>query len=135
VDKAAWEAFGEWLEGLRKRAGLQVRDLAERAGVSAQWLQELRHGGRAVSGSWRLPNPKAEALARLARALDVPVEEMFARAGRQPSASEALQDQEPSAATDAARIEELEERVTQQQRELAELRRLLEERSKEAESR
>jgi transcriptional regulator with XRE-family HTH domain len=135
VDRAAWEAFGEWVEGLRKRAGLQVRDLAERAGVSAQWLQELRHGGRAVYGSWRLPNPKDEALARLARALDVPVEEMFARAGRQASASESLQDQEPSAATDAARIQELEERVTQQQRELAELRRLLEERSKEAESR
>jgi transcriptional regulator with XRE-family HTH domain len=135
VDRAAWEAFGEWVEGLRKRAGLQVRDLAERAGVSAQWLQELRHGGRAVYGSWRLPNPKDEALARLARALDVPVEEMFARAGRQASASEALQDQEPSAATDAARIQELEERVTQQQRELAELRRLLEERSKQAESR
>jgi len=71
VDKAEWEAFGEWVDGLRKRAGLQVRELAERAEVSAQWLQEIRHGGRAVYGTWRLPNPKDEALARLARALDV----------------------------------------------------------------
>jgi transcriptional regulator with XRE-family HTH domain len=135
VDRAAWEAFGEWIEGLRKRAGLQVRDLAERAGVSAQWLQELRHGGRAVYGSWRLPNPKDEALARLARALDVPVEEMFARAGRQPAAPGDREDQGTAAASDAARIQELEERVAQQQRELAELRRLLEERSKQAEAR
>ncbi len=124
MDRAAWEAFGEWIEGLRKRAGLQVRDLAERAGVSAQWLQELRHGGRAVYGSWRLPNPKDEALARLARALDVPVEEMFARAGRQPAAPRDEQDQGPPAA-DAARIQELEERVAQQQRELDELRQLV----------
>ena len=134
MDKAEWEAFGEWIEGLRKRAGLQVRDLAARAGVSAQWLQELRHGGRAVYGSWRLPNPKDEALARLARALDVPVEEMFARAGRQPPALGTPQDQGP-AASDAGRIQELEERIAQQQRELAELRQLLEERRKQAEAR
>jgi transcriptional regulator with XRE-family HTH domain len=134
VDKAEWEAFGEWIEGLRKRAGLQVRDLAARAGVSAQWLQELRHGGRAVYGSWRLPNPKDEALARLARALDVPVEEMFARAGRQPPALSTPQDHGP-AALDAGRIQELEERVAQQQRELEELRQLLEERRKQAEAR
>jgi transcriptional regulator with XRE-family HTH domain len=125
VDRAEWEAFGEWIDSLRKRAGLQVRDLAERAGVSAQWLQELRHGGRAVYGTWRLPNPKDEALARLAWALDIPVEEMFARAGRQPSAPRDEQSQGSSAASDTARIQELEKRVAQQQRELAELRRLL----------
>ena len=125
MDKAEWEAFGEWIESLRKRAGLQVRDLADRAGVSVQWLQELRHGGRAVYGAWRLPNPKDEALARLARALDVPVEEMFARAGREPPAALGEQDQGTPAASDAARIQELEERVAQQQRELAELRQLL----------
>jgi transcriptional regulator with XRE-family HTH domain len=134
VDKAEWEAFGEWIDGLRKRAGLQVRELAERAGVSAQWLQEIRHGGRAVYGAWRLPNPKDEALARLARALGIPVEEMFARAGREPS-THRDEGQAPPAASDAARIQELEQRVAQQQRELAELRRLLEQRSKQAEAR
>ena len=135
MDKAEWEAFGEWIDGLRKRAGLQVRELAERAEVSAQWLQEIRHGGRAVYGTWRLPNPKDEALARLARALDVPVEEVFARAGRAPSTSGDGQDQGPSAPDEASRIRELEQRVAQQQHELAELRRLLEEQAKRASGR
>ena len=126
MDEAEWKAFGEWIESVRKRAGLQVRDLADRAGVSVQWLQELRHGGRAVYGTWRLPNPKDEALARLARALAIPVEEMFARAGREPSTARDEQDPGSPAASDAVRIRELEERVAQQQRELAELRQLLE---------
>jgi transcriptional regulator with XRE-family HTH domain len=135
VDKAEWQAFGQWVDGLRKRAGLQVRELAERADVSAQWLQEVRHGGRAVYGAWRLPNPKDEALARLARALDVPVEEMFARAARAPVASGDRQDDGPSAPDEAARIRELEQRVAQQQRELAELRQLLEQQAKRASGR
>jgi transcriptional regulator with XRE-family HTH domain len=135
VDKAEWEAFGAWVDGRRKRAGLQVRELAERAEVSAQWLQEIRHGGRAVYGAWRLPNPKDEALARLARALDVPVEEMFARAGRAPSTSGDSQDHGPSAPDEARRIQELEQLVAEQQRELAELRRRLEEQAKRASGR
>src|SRR6266700_2410255 len=113
VDKSEWQAFGEWVENLRKRSGLQVRELAERADVSAQWLQEIRHGGRAIYGDWRVPNPKDDALARLARALGVSVEEMFARAGREgtPSAGETstLGDGEP----DASRLRELEDRVEQ----------------------
>jgi transcriptional regulator with XRE-family HTH domain len=135
VDKAEWEAFGQWVDDLRKRAGLQVGELAQRAEVSAQWLQELRHGGRAVYGTWRLPNPKDEALARLARALDVPVEEMFARAGRAPAAGGDGQDDGPSASDEATRIRELEQRVAEQQRELAELRQLLEQRARRASGR
>jgi transcriptional regulator with XRE-family HTH domain len=131
MDRAEWEAFGKWVDELRKRSGLQVRDLAARAGVSVQWLQEIRQGGRTLYGQWRLPNPKDEALARLARALDVPVEEMFARAGRDaaPSDREA-ETSEASAGRDDAdamrRIRELETRITQYQRELAELRELVE---------
>jgi transcriptional regulator with XRE-family HTH domain len=135
VDKAEWKAFGQWVDGLRKRAGLQVRELAERAEVSAQWLQELRHGGRAVYGTWRLPNPKDEALARLARALDVPVEEMFARTGREPSTHRDGQDQGRPAPDEATRIQELEQRVAEQQRELAELRQLLEQQARRASGR
>ena len=82
VDEAAWKAFGEWIEQRREHAGLKVGELAERAGVSTVWLQVLRKGGRRIEGEWRPPNPKSAALARVARALDVPVEEMFARAGR-----------------------------------------------------
>ena len=47
MDEAAWKAFGEWVEQLRVRSGLQVGEVAERAGVSRVWLQEIRNGGRA----------------------------------------------------------------------------------------
>jgi transcriptional regulator with XRE-family HTH domain len=139
VDKPEWQAFGEWIESLRKRGGLPVRKLAERAEVSTQWLQEIRHGGRAVYGTWRLPNPKDEALARLARALDVPVEEMFARAGRGAASTddETEPQQAPSGGDDASaarRIQELEEHVAQHEQELADLRRLLERRSRRTEA-
>jgi transcriptional regulator with XRE-family HTH domain len=132
MDQTEWQAFGEWIESLRKRSGLQVRELAEQTGVSAQWLQEIRHGGRAVYGTWRLPNPKDEALARLARALNVPVEEVFARARRETPLR--WDDKEELAASpdDAARLRKLEERVEQQARDLAELRRRLEEREERA---
>jgi hypothetical protein len=69
----------------------------------------------------------------VAHALDVPVEEMFARAGRgaAPSANVA-QGQEASSQRSGEeasieRIRELEERVTRTEQEMAELRQLLEE--------
>jgi transcriptional regulator with XRE-family HTH domain len=125
LDEAAWKAFGEWVEDLRVRTGLQVGEVAERAGVSRVWLQEIRNGGRGVPGGWRLPNPKNDALVRLARALNVSPETMLARAGRgtTPSTSEAGAEVEDANA--AERIRELEERVAQQERELGELRQLL----------
>ena len=125
LDEAAWKAFGQWVEDLRVRTGLQVGEVAERAGVSRVWLQEIRNGGRGVPGGWRLPNPKNDALVRLARALNVPPETMLARAGRgaEPSTAEAGAQVDDSSA--AERIRELEERVAQQERELAELRQLL----------
>jgi transcriptional regulator with XRE-family HTH domain len=132
VDEAAWKAFGEWVEQRREHSGLTVGELAERAGVSRVWLQVLRKGGRRIEGEWRLPNPKSAALARVARALDVPVEEMFARSGRDttPTATGA-QSPEASAPDDVRtgaveRIRELEERVARTEQEMAELRQLLE---------
>ena len=125
MEKDEWRAFGEWVETLRTRAGLPVNELARRAEVSAMWLQEIRAGGRTVYGEWRLPNPKVEALARLARALDVPVEEMLVRAGRSTRGRT-----EESALTSGhpgeERIRELEERVAEHERVIAELRRRLE---------
>ncbi len=136
MDEAAWKAFGEWVEELRVRSGLQVGEVAERAAVSRVWLQEIRKGGRGIPGGWRLPNPKNEALVRLAHVLQVPAEEMLARAGRgtsSPSSDHAGQD---PLGTDAhARVQELEHQVRQQEQELAELRRLLAERTKRASGR
>jgi transcriptional regulator with XRE-family HTH domain len=136
VDEAAWKAFGEWVEELRVRSGLQVGEVAQRAGVSRVWLQEIRKGGRGVPGGWRLPNPKDEALVRLARVLNVPSEEMLARAGRRTATATGSDASTESASSDAAaRIQELEQQVRQQERELAELRRLPEEREERANGR
>ena len=132
MDEAAWKAFGEWIEQRREHSGLTVGELADRAGVSRVWLQVLRKGGRRIEGEWRPPNPKSAALARVARALGVPVEEMFARAGRDttPSATRAESPEGPprgDVGPDAVdRIRELEERVARTEQEMAELRQLLE---------
>ena len=132
MDEAAWRDFGEWVEQLRERAGLTVGELAKRAGVSRIWLQVLRKGGRRIEGEWRPPNPKNDALARVARALDVPVEEMFARVGRDAaSTTTGAESQEASPPDDVGpeaveRIRELEERVARTEQEMAELRQLLE---------
>jgi len=132
VDEAAWRAFGEWIEQRREHAGLTVGELAEQAGVSRVWLQVLRKGGRRIEGEWRPPNPKSAALARVARALNVPVEEMFARAGRDtavPSTGATSQETSPHDAIGPGaveRIRELEERVARTEQEMAELRQLLE---------
>jgi transcriptional regulator with XRE-family HTH domain len=124
-DEAAWKAFGEWVEDLRVRTGLQVGEVADRAGVSRVWLQEIRNGGRGVPGGWRLPNPKNESLVRLARVLNVSPETMLARAGRGAAPSTSVAGAEVDDASAAERIRELEERVAQQERELGELRQLL----------
>jgi transcriptional regulator with XRE-family HTH domain len=131
VDEAAWKAFGEWIEQRREHSGLTVGELAQRAGVSRVWLQVLRKGGRRIEGQWRPPNPKSAALARVARVLDVPVEEMFARAGRDAAPSTAATSQESVPHDDLGpgaveRIRELEERVARTEQEMAELRELLE---------
>ena len=131
MDQAAWKAFGGWIEQRREHAGLTVGELAQRAGVSRVWLQVLRKGGRRIEGQWRPPNPKSAALARVARALDVPVEEMFARAGRDTAPSSGATSQQPFPHEDvgpeaAERIRELEERVARTEQEMAELRQLLE---------
>jgi transcriptional regulator with XRE-family HTH domain len=129
LDEPAWKAFGKWVEQLRVRTGLQVGEVAKRAGVSRVWLQEIRKGGRGVPGGWRLPNPKNEALVRLAHVLEVSPEEMLARAGRtdaSPTLEEAeIHDGSASSDKTAARIQELEDRVAQHERELAELRQRL----------
>jgi transcriptional regulator with XRE-family HTH domain len=131
VDKAAWKTFGEWIEQRREHSGLTVGELAERAGVSRVWLQVLRKGGRRIEGEWRLPNPKSAALARVARALNVPVEEMFARAGRDAAPTTQAESQGTSPTDDVGtgaveRIRELEERVARTEQEMVELRQLLE---------
>lgn len=131
MDAAAWSDLGSWVEERRTRSGKSVAALAREAAVSPQWLQEIRKGGRNAGGDgWRLPNPKTEALVRLALALGVPVDEMLARAGRAGAGigiGAEPQSETPAydAAAAAARISELEERVALHERELSNLRELL----------
>ena len=132
LDEAAWKAFGEWVEDLRVRSGLQVGEVANRAGVSRVWLQEIRNGGRGIPGGWRLPNPKNESLVRLAHTLNVSPEDMLARAGRGASPGITAAETRADDASAAERIRELEERVAQQERELAELRQLLQRQARRA---
>jgi transcriptional regulator with XRE-family HTH domain len=132
LDETAWKAFGEWVEDLRVRSGLQVGEVANRAGVSRVWLQEIRNGGRGIPGGWRLPNPKNESLVRLAHTLNVSPEDMLARAGRGTSPGTTTAETRADDASAAERIRELEERVAQQERELAELRQLLQRQARRA---
>ena len=101
-DEAAWKAFGEWVEDLRVRTGLQVGEVAERAGVSRVWLQEIRNGSP-EAGASRTPRPTL--LVRLARALNVPPETMLARAGRgAPSTAEAGAQVDDAGAAERIRV-------------------------------
>jgi transcriptional regulator with XRE-family HTH domain len=78
-----WKQFGQELFALRNRQGLAVRQLADKAGVSPQTVIDLEHGWRRRPDGQRvLPNPRDDVLGRLAGALAVPPERLFAKVGR-----------------------------------------------------
>jgi len=61
-------AIGDKVRELRKARGLLQEELAERAGVSTQTVRNVEAGRF---------NTKTETLVKIARALDVPVGELF----------------------------------------------------------
>jgi len=65
--------LGEHVRHLRQARGLSVRGLAAQAKVDATWLSRLEHG------TYSSPDPRS--LARLARALDIDVEDLYLDAG------------------------------------------------------
>jgi hypothetical protein len=67
--------------------------------------------------------------------LNVPAEEMLARAGRSTGGTPGGADADAASPDAATRIQELEQQVREQERELAELRRLLGEREERASGR
>lgn len=75
--------FGKWIAEQREEKGLRRREAAKRAKVSeAQW-RDLETGRKASIGGIRLlPNPSPDVLARVAEALELPVDEVMARIGR-----------------------------------------------------
>ena len=74
VDEPLWrELVGEELRRSRLSRGDRLVDVAERAGVSPQYLSEVERG---------LKDPSSEMLAAVAGALDLTVRELGTRAAR-----------------------------------------------------
>lgn len=63
--------IGEVIRAWRLCWGLRSTELAEKAGVRSQYLSEIEHN--------RTANPKEEYLARLADALEVPLQDIYGR--------------------------------------------------------
>lgn len=82
TDRERWEQFGRWLTHRRIEVGLTKAALARAAGVSLSTVRTLEFGGVLRGAEWIAPAPKARTLARLAAALNVGADDLFARAGR-----------------------------------------------------
>jgi transcriptional regulator with XRE-family HTH domain len=67
------QQLGGLLKGVRERAGLTVRQLAEAAGLVPSTVSRLENG--------LIATPRPEHLQRLAKALEIDVEELYAAAG------------------------------------------------------
>jgi transcriptional regulator with XRE-family HTH domain len=71
-EKARLEALGALIRAQRTTARLSLRELAERTQVSNAYLSQIERG---------LHEPSISVLAAIAAALDVPLQELLARAG------------------------------------------------------
>ncbi len=69
--------FGSILREKRRMSGLSQRELAEKVGVDFSYISKLENG--------RLPAPAAETVARLAKVLACPVEELLSAAKKLPA--------------------------------------------------
>jgi transcriptional regulator with XRE-family HTH domain len=74
------QGLGEQLRAHRMRRGERIADVAQRAGVSAQYLSELERGKK---------DPSSEILAAVAGALEMTVATLTLSAGTRLAASEA----------------------------------------------
>jgi transcriptional regulator with XRE-family HTH domain len=72
----ASEAFGEYLRGLRKRAGLSQRELAQQAGIDFTYLSKIENS--------RVDPPGESTMRALAAALGADAEDLLARARKMP---------------------------------------------------
>jgi len=76
VQSVTSAAFGDHLRGLRKRAGLSQRELAQRAGIDFTYLSKIENG--------RVDPPGEATMRALARALGADAEDLLARARKMP---------------------------------------------------
>jgi len=73
VDKKQAERLGKFLRRSRQTAGLSARQLAEHTDISDATVIRIENG--------QYRSPEAESLAQMAHALDIPVHDVFERAG------------------------------------------------------
>ena len=66
------EQLGSFIRTQRRAHRLSLRRLSEASGISNPYLSQIERG---------LRKPSAEVLQQIGRALDVPVEELYVRAG------------------------------------------------------
>lgn len=65
--------FGKYIKQLRQERRLSIRELASKTGIDSGALTRIEHG--------KVGTPRPETLKALAVALDIPLADMFARAG------------------------------------------------------
>lgn len=79
-----WVEFGRWLAEQREERGLRRRDAAKRAKISEAAWRDLETGRKeAIGGIRLLPNPSHDVLERVAGVLELPLEDVLKRIGRQ----------------------------------------------------
>jgi transcriptional regulator with XRE-family HTH domain len=133
-ETARWRDFGVWLARTRVDLEYTQAYVANRAGISTQNLVSLEHGGfrRRAGGPWNLPNPADDTLKALARIYRVDAAEMFKRVGRyddRPQTKSGLRHRGRASSRQAersSRLDELEERDRQREREHQEMKKRLE---------
>jgi transcriptional regulator with XRE-family HTH domain len=124
-ERQNWTDFGRWLQATRVKRGYTQAFVARQAGIGAQTLVALEHGGfrREADGPWITPNPKDETLVALARVLSLDAEEMFAVVGRydERQRTQASLRRPSGRQATRERIEELERRVAEVEAKLQEM--------------
>jgi transcriptional regulator with XRE-family HTH domain len=116
-----WVEFGRWLVEKREERGLRRRDAARRAKISEALWRDLETGRKeAIGGIRLLPNPSHDVLERVAKALELPVEEVLARVGRATSTRRLLAPDAPKADDDGSLLSIKLRRISDRDRALIE---------------
>jgi transcriptional regulator with XRE-family HTH domain len=104
------QEFGTVMRSLRAGAGLNLRQLAERAGVDASYLSRIENG--------IVPPPRAEVVTRLARALKTDKNKLLRAAGALPEETAYLR-QDRARLLFGRKVRQLRERAAMSQGEVA----------------
>lgn len=115
-----WQEFGQYLVEQRERLGLKRREAAKRARVTESEWRTLELGYREEFGGVRvLPNPSADVLARIAKALELTDDVLLEHVG--PRNVRADHDGEVDAHTHASALARRIDRLRPEDRRLVEL--------------